>query len=144
MDSAALDVLSARIIGCAIAVHRVLGPGLLESIYRDCLSIELKFQGLAIVREHAVPIYYRGERARDDLTIDIVVDDVFVVEVKAVERLHPVHQAQVISYLKLTGCPAAKSRKPPLDKTRVPLQLFPSCNPLFISKTRPSSLSVRT
>lgn len=106
MDSAALDRLSERIIGCAIAVHRVLGPGLLESIYRDCLAIELKFQGLPFVRERPVPIYYRGERARDDLRIDLVVNEQFVVEVKAVERLHPVHQAQVISYLKLTGCPA--------------------------------------
>jgi GxxExxY protein len=102
----AIDQLTQIIIGCAIAVHNALGPGLLESIYRDCLVIELQHHGLVVKCEYAVPIFYRGKRIRGDLRADIVVDGRVIVEVKAIERLLPVHQAQVISYLKLTGCPA--------------------------------------
>jgi GxxExxY protein len=101
-----IDGLTELVIGCAIEVHRALGPGLLESIYRDCLEIELRIQGLRVTLEHRVPIEYRGWRVRDDLKIDLLVDGRLVVEVKSAERLHPVHQAQVITYLKLTGCPA--------------------------------------
>ncbi len=93
-------------IGCAIAVHTALGPGLLESIYRDCLVIELTLAGIHVSCEHPVVIEYRGQRVRGDLRIDLLVDGRLVVEVKAADRLHPVHQAQVITYLKLTGCPA--------------------------------------
>lgn len=101
-----IDELSDLVIGCAIAVHSELGPGLLESIYRDCLFIELTLASLFVVREQPVPIVYRGQRMRDPLKLDLLVDGRLVVEVKAVERLHPVHQAQVITYLKLTNCPA--------------------------------------
>ncbi|HEX5473358.1 MAG TPA: GxxExxY protein [Vicinamibacterales bacterium] len=101
-----IDSLTEIIIGGAIAVHTELGPGLLESIYRECLLVELVAHGLAAECERRVPVYYRGRRVRDDLRVDLVVNDLVVVEVKAVERLHPVHVAQVITYLKLTGCPA--------------------------------------
>ena len=106
MSELLTDELTALVIGCAIAVHTALGPGLLESIYRDCLFIELTLAGILVSREHPVTIEYRGQRVRGDLRIDLLVDGRLVVEVKAGDRLHPVHQAQVITYLKLTGCPA--------------------------------------
>ena len=87
-------------------VHSALGPGLLESIYRDCLRLELVSSGFSVQTEQHVPVFYRGQRIRSDLKIDLLVDGRIVVEVKAIDRLHPVHQAQVITYLKLTGCPA--------------------------------------
>ena len=87
-------------------VHDALGPGLLESIYRDCLVLELVANDLQVEVEHRVPVFYREQRIRDDLKIDILVNERLVVEVKAVERLLPVHKAQVVTYLKLTAHPA--------------------------------------
>jgi GxxExxY protein len=106
MVTLAIDELTELVIGCAIAVHRALGPGLLESVYRDCLVIELTLAGFRVSLEHRVPLEYRGQRVRTDLRIDLLVDGRLIVEIKAVDRLHPAHQAQVITYLKLTGCPA--------------------------------------
>jgi len=102
----AVDKLTEIVIGCAIRVHDRLGPGLLESIYRDCLVIELRASGLTVQVECCVEVVYRGERVRDDLRLDVLVNSTLVIEVKAVERLHPVHKAQVITYLKLSGYPA--------------------------------------
>lgn len=102
-----LEKLKERVIGCAIDVHRVLGPGLLESVYRDCLVIELRAAGIALERERRVPLHYRGQPIGTGFRIDLLVGDRLIVEVKAVERLHPVHSAQVITYLKITGLPAA-------------------------------------
>ena len=107
VDLTALETLRERVIGCAIAVHRELGPGLLESIYRDCLVIELKAAGLRVEQEHCVCLHYRGERVSTALRIDLLVEGQLVIEVKAVERLHPIHSAQVITYLKLAGSPFA-------------------------------------
>ena len=101
-----LDSTTEKIIGAAIAVHQALGPGLIESVYRDCLVIELRSEHLHVESERIVPIQYRGQRVRADLYLDLLVEGSVVIEVKAVERLHPVHQAQVITYLKLTGFPA--------------------------------------
>src|SRR6478672_13187810 len=101
-----IDDLSELVIGCAMAVHSELGPGLLESIYRDCLKIELVSKGLSVDVEKQVPVFYRGTRIRSDLRIDLLAAGRLVVEIKATDRLHAVHQAQVITYLKLTGCPA--------------------------------------
>ena len=98
-----LDALTEKVIGCAIEVHRTLGPGLLESIYAECLEIELKTGGLRVDRARRVSIDYKGHRVSAWLEIDLLVEDVLIVEVKAVERIHPVHLAQVITYLKLTG-----------------------------------------
>jgi GxxExxY protein len=105
-DRKDIDRLTEKIIGCGIAVHRAIGPGLLERIYRECLIIELQASSLPTERERRINLEYRGHRITNDLVIDIVVEGTVVIEVKAVERLHPVHQAQVITYLKLTGCPA--------------------------------------
>lgn len=100
------DLAAERVIGCAITVHETLGPGLLESIYRDCLVSELLFRGLAVECEVRVPIEYRGRRIRDDLRIDLLVEGRLVVEVKSVELMKPVHRAQVMTYLKLAGKPS--------------------------------------
>ena len=101
-----LDTLTGKVIGCAIEVHRTLGPGLLESVYRECMLIELRREKLRVEIERRVPIVYRGQRIASDLKVDLLVEGAIVVELKAVERLNPVYLAQVITYLKLTGCPA--------------------------------------
>ena len=106
MHEKPVDELTELVIGCAMAVHSELGPGLLESIYRDCLRLELLSHGLPVETERQVPVVYKGERIRSDLRIDLLVAGRLVIEVKVIDRLHPVHQAQVITYLKLTGCPA--------------------------------------
>ena len=101
-----IDALTEAVIGCAIAVHTTLGPGLLESVYRDCLAIELRKHQIPFESEKRVPIIYDGERLRDHLKIDLLVGGRVVVEIKAVERLHPVFKAQVITYLRIADCPA--------------------------------------
>jgi GxxExxY protein len=101
-----VDELTERIIGCAIEVHRILGPGLLESVYRDCLIIELTQQGLRVDTEFSLHLDYKGQRIGGGLRLDLLVNTCVVVELKAVECLHPIHSAQVITYLKLSGYPA--------------------------------------
>ena len=93
-----IDALTERVIGCAIEVHRVLGPGLLESVYRDCMLVEMRLEGLKVERERRVSIEYRGQRVPASLVLDLVVERSVVVEVKTVERIHPVHLAQVITF----------------------------------------------
>jgi GxxExxY protein len=98
-----IESLTQRIIGCAITVHRTLGPGLLESVYRDCLIIELRAENLRVEHERRVRLEYKGQRVTGKLKLDLLVENSVIIEVKAVERIHPVHQAQVITYLRLTG-----------------------------------------
>lgn len=105
-QSAQVDELTEKIIGCAIEVHRLLGPGLLESVYRECLIIELTQQGLQVDTELSLRLDYKGQRIGGGLRLDLLVNSSVVVELKAVESLHPVHSAQVITYLKLSGYPA--------------------------------------
>ncbi|MDP3720390.1 MAG: GxxExxY protein [Acidobacteriota bacterium] len=95
-----------RVIGCAIEVHRHLGPGLLESIYRECLAMELASHQVHFENERHVPIDYKGQRVRGTLKLDLLVEGCIVVELKAVEAIHSIHLAQVMTYLKLTGYPA--------------------------------------
>jgi GxxExxY protein len=92
-----------QVIGCGIAVHRELGPGLLESTYSRCFRIELLRQRIKFTDELLVPIIYKGTRVENAYRIDLLVEDWLVVEVKAIEKLLPVHQAQVLTYLKLSG-----------------------------------------
>ena len=99
----AIEALAHRIIGCAIEVHRSMGPGLLEAVYRECLLAELSDRGLSVESEVRVPIDYKGRRLASPLKLDVLVEHRFVIEVKAVDALHPIHEAQVITYLKLTG-----------------------------------------
>ncbi len=95
--------ISSLIIKAAIAVHRALGPGLLESVYQVCLLAELKSMGLRVEDQVAVPIIYRGERLANNLRIDLLVEDRVVVEIKAVQDFHPIHTAQLLTYLKLAN-----------------------------------------
>ena len=97
------DPLSEVIIGAAIAVHRGLGPGLLESTYSRCLAYELADRNLAVEVDKPVPVIYRNLRVENAYKIDIVVENSIVIELKAVERLERVHIAQLLTYLKLTG-----------------------------------------
>lgn len=98
-----VDLLSERIIGCALTVHRALGPGLLESAYQTCLAHELSLAGLRVATERMLPIHYRDVAIDAGYRPDIVVEDCVLVELKAVERLLPIHEAQVLTYLKLSG-----------------------------------------
>jgi GxxExxY protein len=101
-----VDALTEKVIGSAIEVHRTLGPGLLEGVYRECLIIELAAAQLCIQRERRIPLQYKGQSLRGELRLDLLIEGCLVVELKAVDALHPVHLAQVITYLKLTGFPA--------------------------------------
>ena len=97
------DVTEA-IIGAAICVHRELGSGLLESAYEACLAYELAQRKLKIERQKALPVVYRGVELDCGYRIDFLVEDQVVVELKAVEKLEPIHEAQLLSYLKLSKC----------------------------------------
>lgn len=95
--------LTEWIIGAAIAVHRALGPGLLESAYEHCLHLELEALGLAVRRQVPVDLEYRGHRVEGAYRIDLLVEEAVVVEVKAIERMLPLHAAQVLTYVRLAG-----------------------------------------
>jgi GxxExxY protein len=105
MDTSRLNSLTHLIIEAAIHVHRVFGPGLLESIYRACLIYELRKRGLHVVIEQPVPIVYDGVVVEGAYRLDLLVEETIVVEVKSVETILLVHRAQVLSYLRLTGKP---------------------------------------
>lgn len=98
-----LNDLTEKIIGSAIKVHRVLGPGLLESAYEVCLMHELTKAGLRAERQVKVPIVYEGLQLDADYFIDILVEDTVVLELKSVEHMLPIHEAQLITYLKLAN-----------------------------------------
>jgi len=97
------DELLYKIIGAAIEVHRTLGPGLLESIYEEALDHELALQGLEIQRQYPLQVVYKGVAVKDPLYVDILVNNKVVIEIKATEKTHPLHEAQLRTYLKLTG-----------------------------------------
>ena len=96
------DPLTERIISCAIAVHRTLGPGLLEATYEEAFCIELGEEGLRFTRQVSVPITYRG-RLIGEYRPDIIVEDTVVAEIKSVERLIGLHQAQLLAYMRVLG-----------------------------------------
>ena len=97
------DPLTDTVIGLAIEVHRGLGPGLLESAYEECLCYELEQKGIAFRRQVALPVTYKSVKLDCGYRMDIAVDDRLVLELKTVERLLPVHEAQLLTYLKLSG-----------------------------------------
>ena len=97
------DPLTERIIGFAIEVHRQLEPGLLESAYEECLCFELKQAGLAFRRQVPLPIVYKTAKLDCGYRLDLVIQDRVVLELKSVERLLPIHEAQMLTYLKLSG-----------------------------------------
>ena len=98
------DRLTDEIIGSAIEVHRSLGPGLLESAYETCLAYELGQRGINVERQKSLPVMYREVKLEAGYRLDLLVDGLVIVEVKAVDHLLPIHHAQLISYLRLSGC----------------------------------------
>jgi len=101
-DKDRLDSITRRIIGAAIEVHRRLGPGLLESAYETCLAFELRQLGFRIDQQKPLPVVYKDVKLDCGYRLDLVVEDSVVVEVKAVEQLAPIHDAQLLSYLRLS------------------------------------------
>jgi len=97
--------LTGSVIGAAIEVHRVLGPGLLESIYQKSLEIEFKIRGISVSAQARVPLIHKGYELGDDLVMDFFFPDKLVVELKAVSAIAPVHVAQTLSYMKLSQAP---------------------------------------
>ena len=96
--------LTEQVIGMAIDVHKQLGPGLLESIYEECLCLELAGAGFSCDRQIAIPVSYRNIRLDAGFKADIIVDKKLIIEIKSVERLLRVHEAQLLTYLRMTGC----------------------------------------
>ena len=99
-----LNAITQVIIGAALAVHRELGPGLLESAYEACLTFELVERGVTFERQKALPLVYRGRTLDCGYRLDLVIEDSVIVEVKSIERFDSVHLAQMLSYLRLSGC----------------------------------------
>ena len=98
-----LNALSNRVIGLAIEVHRTVGPHLLEHIYQECLCMELEDAGIPFQSEAIVPVYYKGRPIPRGLRSDIVVADAIIVEIKAVSAFVPAHEAQILTYLRMSG-----------------------------------------
>ena len=97
-----INAVTQRIIGCAIEVHRVLGPSLLESMYEAAMCIEFEEAGVKHDRQTRLPAYYKG-RLLGEYRVDLVVEDLVLVEIKSIDRLNPVFEAQLLTYLRLTG-----------------------------------------
>src|SRR5436190_9650987 len=97
--------LSYEITGCAIAVHKALGPGLLESVYQKCLTHELTKRGYAVAQQLTIPVNYDGLIIDTELRLDMLVNETIVVELKAIDNILPVHEAQILTYMKLLEKP---------------------------------------
>jgi GxxExxY protein len=97
------DQLSNRVIGCCIEVHRHLGPGLLESTYQQCLAHELTLQGIEFRMEDPLPVEYKGIRLDCGYRVDVFVEDRLILELKSVEEVKGIHEAQLLTYMKLAG-----------------------------------------
>jgi GxxExxY protein len=98
-----LDELSGKVIGCALDVHKQLGPGLLESAYERCLSYELLCAGIQHISQKELPIDYKGTKLDCGYRVDLLVDGTLIVELKVVDKLLPIHEAQILTYMKLAG-----------------------------------------
>lgn len=97
-----INQLTRKIIGAAIEVHKIIGPGLLESIYEECLCYELHLQGINFECQKTIPLIYKGHNLNCDYRLDVLVEDKVILELKSVEELCPIHEAQLITYLRLT------------------------------------------
>ena len=97
------EALTSRVIGLAMEVHRALGPGLLESAYEECLCFELTSRGIPFARQVPLPIIYKSVRLDCGYRMDLVVQGVLIIELKTIERILPVHEAQLLTYLRLSG-----------------------------------------
>jgi len=100
-ESLSESSLTGEIIGAAIEVHRHLGPGLLESTYEECMNFELAERRLRVERQRELPIFYKGRRLDAGYRIDLLVNEEVVIELKSVQRIEPIHEAQLLTYLKL-------------------------------------------
>ena len=96
--------LTGKIVDCAITVHKLLGPGLLESAYEECLYYELNSTGYNVLKQFPMPLIYKEKKLDTGYRIDLLVEEKVIIEVKAVDILIPVHMAQIMTYLKLSGC----------------------------------------
>lgn len=103
MEKDTLDQFTRRIIGATIEVHKAIGPGLLESAYQACLAFELRQSGLAVDEQRPFPVTYKRVQLDCGYRMDLVIEDSIIVEIKAVDELVPIHEAQVLSYLRLSG-----------------------------------------
>jgi GxxExxY protein len=97
-----LDQISNQVIGAAIEVHRVLGPGLLESAYEQCMAWELGLRNMQLRRQVVLPVVYKNLRLEEAYRVDMIVNEVVILELKCVDALEPIHTAQVLTYLKMT------------------------------------------
>jgi len=98
-----INQLSSKIIGAAIEVHKVLGPGLLESAYEKCMCHELKLRRLSFDNQKPLPLVFKGEEIDCGYRLDVVVGDAIILELKACEKIEPIHKAQLLTYLKISG-----------------------------------------
>ena len=103
MEIDEINKITKKAIGCAIEVHRELGPGLLESVYQQCLQYELERNNIKFEAEVPIPIKYKNSNIRFAFRADFIIEDEVIIELKAVEEIHPIHYAQLLTYLKLTG-----------------------------------------
>jgi GxxExxY protein len=118
-----------KVVGCAMEVHKQLGAGLLESVYQSCMIEELKLQGLEAKTEVYVPIYYKGVLLEERLRLDLLIENTVIVELKAVEKLIPLHQSQLLTYLKLAKKP--KGLLINFNTELIKNQLIPLVNDVF-------------
>ena len=98
-----INQVSGMVVDAAMRVHTLLGPGLLESAYQACLAKELRKRGLIVETQVGLPVVYEGEKLELGYRIDLLVENLVIVEIKSVEAIHPVHEAQLLSYLRLSG-----------------------------------------
>lgn len=99
----AVDELSSRVLGAAIEVHRNLGPGLLESVYQQCLAYELSKLNVKFSMEHPIPVRYKDVNVDCAFRADLIVENNIIIEIKSAEKILPIHEAQLLTYLRLTG-----------------------------------------
>ena len=99
-----MDKLTEKVIGIAIAMHRTLGPGLLESAYEQCLAYDISKAGIQFKRQVELPVRYKEVNIDCGYRVDLLIEDMLIVELKAVGAITPVHQAQILTYLRLSGC----------------------------------------
>ena len=97
------DEISNKVIGCAIEVHRSLGPGLLESTYEQCLAREMDLSGIAFKLQSPLPVEYKGIKLDCGYRVDMLIEDKLIVELKSVEKTLPIHEAQILTYMKLAN-----------------------------------------
>lgn len=101
MTNVELNILSKEILDASIEVHREMGPGLLESVYEECLLEELRLRNIKATNQVELPLIYKGRKLKKEFRLDVLVENEIIIELKTVEKIIPVHEAQIISYLKL-------------------------------------------